>query len=295
MKKIYLAVLLGGTALTPALAYAQSVSSGPTVEEVIVTAQRRETKLETTPMSVNVVSGAQVEQAGVRELKDLKASVPGVTIHETPGGLTGVSIRGIGTSAGSQLFEQSVGLFVDGVYHPRARQFRDGLFDVDRIEVVKGSQGVLFGKNTSVGAISIMSRNPGAEFGGYLQGEYESEFGSSTIQGAVDVPVSDRFRFRIAALHDDQAGWMRNATENRDEGSETRDLIRGVFVLDVTPEFSAALKLQHSDYSATGNTFQYLSATNLTTLRTALGVGAGVNPLKPYTKYEPTFPKWPAA
>ena len=288
MRKLYLAALMGATALTPGLAVAQS-ASGVEVQEVVITAQRREMKVETAPMSVAVVDGAVVAEQGLREIKDLKASVPGLTLHETPGGLAGVSIRGIGTSAGSQLFEQSVGLFVDGVYHPRSRQFRDGLFDVERIEVVKGSQGVLFGKNTSVGAISVISAQPASTFSGYAQGEYESEYGSTNIQGAVNVPVTDTFRFRIAAMHDEQAGFVRNVYLQRDEGEETRDLIRGVFSWDVTPNFNATLKLQHGEYDAVGNTFQYISTTNPTALRTALRLGADVNPVEPYVKSESSF------
>jgi len=159
-----------------AMAKESSDQSG--LGDIVVTAQKRETKLEKTPMTINVLSGDQVETMGVIEIKSLSANVPGFTMHESPGNLSGVSLRGVGTSAGSQVFEQSVGLFVDGIYHPRARQYRDALFDVERIEVVKGSQGVLFGKNTSVGAVSVISRGPGNRTGGYLQGQVEANYGS---------------------------------------------------------------------------------------------------------------------
>lgn len=257
MQRNHLAVLMGGSAIVavmaPALAFAQSA----TVEEVTVTAQRRETKLETTAMTVNVVSGEQLAQQGVTEIKDLKSSVPGMALNESPGGLTGVGLRGVGTSGGSQLFEQSVGLFIDNVYHPRSRQFRDGLFDMERIEVVKGSQGVLFGKNTSIGAISIISRGPGSTYGGFLQGEYETEYGGYSVQGAVDVPFSDKIRMRLSAINDDPQGWVRNVTMNRDEPDERRGMIRAVTEFDISPQLTATLKLQTSLYKNVGNNFEF--------------------------------------
>jgi len=109
---------------------AATSDSGDTLGDIVVTAQKRETRLERTPMTINVVSGEQLADAGTLEIKSLAASVPGLAFDESPGGLSGVGLRGVGTSAGSQVFEQSVGLFVDGIYHPRARQFRDALFDV---------------------------------------------------------------------------------------------------------------------------------------------------------------------
>src|SRR5580698_5024470 len=181
------------------------IAGGPTVsypapaastETIVVTAQRRAARLDRTPVTVSVVSGKTLAQHGVRELKQLKATVPGLTMSESPGGLPQVTVRGVGTSAANQLFEQSVGLFLDGIYQPRAREYRDALFDLSQIEVIKGPQGVLYGKNTGAGAITVTSANPGAAFGGYLASSYETSFGSYSEEGAVDVPINDKLRFR---------------------------------------------------------------------------------------------------
>lgn len=251
--------------------------------EIVVTAQKRETKLEKTPMTINVVSGDQVATMGVIEIKTLSANVPGFTMHESPGNLSGVSLRGVGTSAGSQVFEQSVGLFVDGVYHPRARQYRDALFDVERVEVVKGSQGVLFGKNTSVGAVSVISRAPGNKTGGYLQGQVEANYGSYTLEGALDVVPSDTFKFRVSGQYDNQAGFVKNVTKNRNEASGDRYVVRATAVWDPTDTLSVKAKTQFSRLDITGNAFEFIANQNVTGLK-ALGVADGG--LEDYVKYE---------
>lgn len=253
------------------------------LDEIVVTAQKRETKLEKTPMTINVVSGDQVATMGVIEIKSLSANVPGFTMHESPGNLSGVSLRGVGTSAGSQVFEQSVGLFVDGVYHPRARQYRDALFDVERVEVVKGSQGVLFGKNTSVGAVSVISRGPGNRNGGYLQGQVEANYGSYTLEGGLDLVPSDTFKVRIAGQYDNQAGFVENITKGRKEASGDRYVMRGIAVWDPTETLSVKAKVQFSRLDMTGNAFEFVANQNVAGLQ-ALGVADGG--LKNYVKYE---------
>ena len=254
------AALLGSVATISLFASASRVyaDTGAKIETVIVTAEKRETTLATTPETVNVVSGKSLEEQHIITLGDLKNQIPSLTLNEAPGGLPGVSLRGIGSSAANQLVEQSVGLFVDGVYEPRAREFTDALFDIDHLEVVKGSQGVLFGKNTTIGAISILSARPGETFGGYASADYEAEFGSYGAQGAVDLPVSDDARIRLSALYDDSAGYVKNKFMNRDEPNGRRWVLRGVLDWDVAPGVNVFLKLQGSGEATVGNGFQYL-------------------------------------
>lgn len=264
-------------------AFAQEAKSSEGLGDIVVTAQKRETKLEKTPMTINVLSGEQVASMGVIEIKSLSAAVPGFTMHESPGNLSGVSLRGVGTSAGSQVFEQSVGLFVDGVYHPRARQYRDALFDVERVEVVKGSQGVLFGKNTSVGAVSVISRGPSNQTGGYLQGQVEANYGSYALEGGIDLVPSDTFKVRIAGQYDNQAGFVENVTRNRNEAAGDRYVVRGTAVWDASETVSVKAKVQFSKLDMIGNAFEFYANQNVAGLQ-ALGVVDGG--LKDYVKYE---------
>jgi len=270
--------------LVPAIAWAATTPDA--LETVIVTAQRRSTRLEKTPVTVSVLSGETIARRGVRELKQLKASVPGLTINESPGGLPQVSVRGVGTSAANQLFEQSVGLFLDGVYQPRAREYRDSLFDLNQIEVIKGAQGVLYGKNTSVGAITITSANPGQKFSGYIASDYETSFGSYSVNGAVDVPVSDKIHMRLAGLYADDGGYVYNVATHSDEGDTRRWIVRDTVVFDVTDDFYANLKFQASHSQVSGDSFQWVQVAQLSLLR-QYGV---VNGTTPDVQYESSGP-----
>lgn len=282
-----LLALASTTAILSAPALAQqagsnSESSGG-LDDIVVTAQSRESKLETTPMTINVVSGDQLRAEGIQEIKDLAASVPGMTMNESPGGLPTVSIRGIGATSSSQLFEQSVGLFVDGVYHPRQRQYRDSLFDVERIEVVKGSQGVLFGRNTSVGGVAVITRRPGEENGGYLQVDHELNYGSTNVEGGYDYRFAPNFALRVSGQYSDVNGWVENRAAKRDEVSGSRYVIRTVADWDITPQFNALFKLQWGRINTVGNGFEYITNLNTAGLK-AIGVldGGAEN----YVKYE---------
>ena len=276
------------TALVPALllgapAFAQDAGSDEGLDDIIVTAQKRETKLEKTPMTINVVTGDLVAAQGIGEIKGLAAKVPGLTLNESPGGLSGVAIRGVGTSAGSQVFEQSVGLFVDGIYHPRSRQYRDALFDVERVEVVKGSQGVLFGKNTSVGAVAVISKGAGSETGGYIQGSVVADYGDWAVEGALDVVASDRFKVRVVGLYEKEKGFVRNISQNRFEPRGDRYALRLVADWEPTDATKVRYKVQTSRLDQTGNTFEFVANQNVAGL-VALGVLDGGVPN--YTKYE---------
>ncbi len=281
--RLMLGVAVSAIALTSGgQAFAQDTGSQG-LTEIVVTAQKRETKLEKTPMTINVISGDEIASSGIVEIKSLAATVPGFTMNESPGGLSGVALRGVGTSAGSQVFEQSVGLFVDGIYHPRARQYRDALFDVERVEVVKGSQGVLFGKNTSVGAVSVISRGAGSKTGGYLQGTVEANYGSYGFEGGVDVVASDTFKARIAGMFDHQNGFVQNVTLNRKEANGDRYVVRGVFDFTPTEALSLRAKVQFSKLDQVGNNFEFIANQNVTALQ---GLGVVDGGLNDYVKYE---------
>ena len=278
MRISYVGGLLALAALAPLTAQAQSADS----DEIVVTAQSRQTNLETTPLPVNVVSGAQLQEQGVVELKDLTSTVPGLTFDESPGGFSGVSIRGIGSSASNQSLEQSVGLFVDGVYHPRARQYRDALFDVERLEIIKGSQGVLFGRNTTVGAISAVSRRPGDTVSGYASLGHEFEFDSFNFEGAVDVPLAEGLAVRFAGLYDNEGGWVENrAVGGRTQQTE-RSLLRATFNWDPTANFNVMLKIQGGSSDIRGNSFEVLDTPSPATYQSRGVVDGGAQQFVQY-------------
>lgn len=287
MRCQYWASFMASSVLFAPTAYGQEQGAAHhQLEEIIVTAQKRETRLEKTPMTINVIGGEQLQAAGVKEIKDIQASVPGLIMNESPGGLPGVSVRGIGTSPANQLFEQSVGLFVDGVYHPRNRQYRDALFDVERVEVIKGSQGVLFGKNTSVGAISVISRRPGAETGGYAQIDHELNYNSTSIEGGLDLRANEDFAVRLSGNWNDVGGYVRNVTKDRWEQSGKNYVVRAVADWNITPQFSALAKLQWGRSNMVGNPYEYVRVGAAPAPDILIDTGILDGGLKNYVKYE---------
>jgi iron complex outermembrane recepter protein len=285
------AALMASTCALAAPAYADDAATNggqaasPDFADIIVTAQKRETKLEKTPMTINVVTSSDLRERGIASIEDLNSTVPGLTMNDSPGGLPGISVRGIGTSTSNQLFEQSVGLFVDGVYHPRQRQYKDALFDDEQIEVVKGTQGVLFGKNTSVGAISLASRLPGHESGGYIEAQNELNYGSTTIDGAYDLRTSSAFAVRIASEYDDNKGYVDDRYTNQRVPYGSRYVVRALADWDVTPDLNAVFKLQWGRSTSNGNPFEVLGST-VTPSSAATLAYLGVPSLANYTKYE---------
>lgn len=238
---------------------------------VKVTTTKRETSLEDTAVSVSVVQGDDIVDRGLVEVTELFTVVPGVTFNQSPGDLPAISVRGIGTLSGNQTFEQSVGLFLDGVYKPRARQYRDALFDVERVEAIKGAQGVLFGKNTSVGAISVVTRKPGDVLQGEATASYETEFGSHSFGLTGDIPLSDDLAIRLGGRFFNTGGYVENTLAGRDEPETDRWTVRGTAVYNPVGPWTATLMAQYSDQETTGTPFQFLEA---------FPVAAGAPPLR---------------
>ncbi|WP_374469999.1 TonB-dependent receptor [Phenylobacterium sp.] len=169
------------------------------VETVIVTAQKREQNLQDVPIVVNVVSGQQLQDAGVRDVKDLQVLTPGLSVTSSTGGAqTSIRIRGVGTIGDNPGLESSVGTVIDGVYRARSGVAFNDLGELERIEVLKGPQGTVFGKNTSAGVINVITRAPEFDFGA----EAELTYGNHDARGAsvsVTGPIGETLAGRIFA------------------------------------------------------------------------------------------------
>ena len=137
------------------------------LEEIIVTATKRTESLQDVPISVNAVSGMKMEQVGITNLEKLTAYVPNFSMNQT-GISSAITVRGI-SSGINQSFEQSVGMYNDGIYFGKAQLTRLPLFDMERVEVLRGPQPILFGKNSIAGAVSLITAKPEDEFGGSAQ------------------------------------------------------------------------------------------------------------------------------
>ena len=163
--------LAGGTAHAQDAAAPEAQDGG--VADIIVTAQKREQNLQDVPLAISVVSGAQLERANVNSAEQLFQRVPTLTFRKgNTNKDSALSIRGVGTISFSSGVEPSVSTVIDGVVYARTGQQTSDFLDVERIEVLRGPQGSLFGKNASAGVINIVTREPGDTLGGYIDAAY---------------------------------------------------------------------------------------------------------------------------
>ncbi|WGM37566.1 TonB-dependent receptor [Caulobacter sp. NIBR1757] len=160
-----------------------------TVDTIVVTVNKREQNLQDVPATVTALSGELMQDAGVKDIKDLQILTPGLTVTSTSNEtVTTARIRGVGTVGDNPGLESSVGIVIDGVYRPRNGVSFGDLGELQRIEVLKGPQGTLFGKNTSAGVINILTAEPEFEFGGNAEltfGEYGTRGGSVSVTGPI--------------------------------------------------------------------------------------------------------------
>lgn len=223
LKKRHLGNSIRGILSTSVLGIAlSSPSHSAMLEEVVVTAQKREQSLQDVPISVSAMSGDTIQNKGFTKLEDVSASIP--TLHVGEAQITSqVFIRGIGSGVNAG-FEQSVGTYVDGIYFGRGRQSRGTLFDVQRVEVLKGPQGTLFGKNTIAGALNITTANPTEEVEGFISGLYEFEHDETILEGVISGPLTDTLAARLSLRWSEMdEGWMDNDWKNKGEpASETK-------------------------------------------------------------------------
>ena len=193
---------------TPALAQDTDDTTPTTLGAVTVTAQKREEALQSVPITMNVLSEQALLDAGVRDIKDLQVMVPGLSVTSTSAeNQTTARIRGVGTVGDNPGLESSVGVVIDGIYRPRNGVGFGDLGELERIEVLKGPQGTLFGKNTSAGLISIVTRKP--EFEQALSGELSAgNFGALGAAGSYNDVIGEDAAFRIFAVKRKRDGFL---------------------------------------------------------------------------------------
>ncbi|HWT14370.1 MAG TPA: TonB-dependent receptor [Patescibacteria group bacterium] len=193
--------------------------------EVVVTARKKSEVLQDVPMSVAAFETDELVELGVHNLKDLSTQVPGLQQNDLAIS-SRLTLRGV-NSGDNNAFEQSVGTYVDGIYRGRMNQQHIGLFDVERVEVLKGPQVTLYGNSSLGGAISVITQRPGFAFGGDVRMSYGAEYAEPQIEAAIDLPVSDQFALRVAGTWRDQGhGIAANDASGDSEPRSGHDAIR---------------------------------------------------------------------
>lgn len=218
-----------------------SAQSSLQLEEVVVTATKRATGLQDTPIALSVMSGDKIADQGIGSLEDMAIFLPNVHIAEGGAG-DQLFIRGIGSGI-NYSFEQSVGTFIDGVYFGRGQAARSSFLDIERVEVLKGPQSTLFGKNTIAGAINITTAKPSDEFEGRVELTAEPEFGGWGTTVMLSGPLSDTFGARVVVKREETDGYMNNTFKNRDERQAENTV--GRIVLDWQPTENLGLTLKY--------------------------------------------------
>jgi len=223
------------------------------LEEIIVTATKREVSLQDTPVSVSVISGDKIEKASIHSFTSLATYIPNFSVTENAIS-TIASMRGVGIGA-NQSFENSVGLFVDGVHLAKGRQYRTGLFDIERVEVLRGPQGTLFGKNTLAGAVNVISAKAsvGDVFGGRIAIAGE-ENGGELIEGHIQGTVAKNFAMRLAFKDRKDDGYIDNNYNGSSGPTTDETMIRIGGSWEPNEDLTIDFKHTDGDHVRTGST-----------------------------------------
>ena len=244
-------------------ASASVLSQNLILEEIIVTATKRVVGLQEVPIAISVMSGAEISEKGLTKMEDLAMYMPNVHVAEASAG-TQMFIRGIGSGV-NYGFEQSVGTFVDGVYFGRGRSARGKFLDIERVEVLKGPQSTLFGKNTVAGALNITTAQPTEEFEGYVSAGYTTELEAMTITSMVSGPLSDTVRGRLAVRAYDDKGYVENLAANGVDGPQNESVyVRGTLAIDLNEDWTATIKAENGYVDIIGRQ-ELISETNAAT------------------------------
>lgn len=231
-------------------AYAQQL------EEIVVTATRREESLQDIPISVTAVTGEAILQGGFSDMEDLSTFIPNLYMRD---GFTGQSIRirGIGTSTGNEAFEQAVAQFHDGVYYARDNLSQNAFFDLERVEVVRGPQPTFAGQSATAGALNYISRRPGDSFEGQILAQYGSDEEAS-FEFGLGGPVSENFALRLAgrSYQLDDTGYT-DVTTGKPLGIKDNDAVRLTGLWTPSDNFELTFKYEYNEVWQVGTPREY--------------------------------------
>jgi len=285
--------VVGALALMTVPAFGQQATEqqqdSRTIDTIIVTAQKREQSLQDVPIVVTAVSAQLLQDTGVKDIKDLTILTPGLLVTSTSNeSVTTARIRGIGTVGDNAGLESSVGVVIDGVYRPRNGVGFGDLGELERIEVLKGPQGTLFGKNTSAGVINVVTKRPSFDFGANVEltaGNYGAMEGAASITG----PFSDKVAGRLYVASRERDGFLdvvrgpgpRTEDEDTDRKFTTA---RGQLLFQPSEALDIRLTADYTDRD------EYCCAAPQVTLTPVTGVLQVLNGLVPGSFRNPADP-----
>ena len=242
------AVLSLGLASSPL--NAADVAMPRMIEEVLVSAQKVKQSSQDVPISLTAVSGEFMKSVGAVKLQDLAPYIPNVRFSsDTDPALTQINIRGFGSNPLNAAFESSVGFVQDEVFYNRPSYFSEAMFDIARVEVLRGPQGTLFGKNTVAGVFNVSTVDPGRELDGKLSYQ-RFDTDEQQLEAAATVPMGERLSMRLALMERDRDGELYNQFLNRQDDEHRQSAQRIKLFFDPSDRLHLALTAFRSDTEA---------------------------------------------
>jgi iron complex outermembrane receptor protein len=256
--------MIGLTSLViiPETIYAQqavrSDESGG-LEEIVVTAERRQSTVQTTPLAITAMSGDTLRDQHIVDLADLAAKVPNLSFSQNAGGGARIFIRGIGLDSVAPGSDPRVAVYADGVYNARPIIPIVSLYDIERVEVVSGPQGTLYGRNATAGAINILTRDPGNNWNGYAT-VTGGDYSLVQTEGAIGGPLSSGVSARIAFQTADRNGFGKNILTGSDVDDLKTRSVRGTMKFDVGSNFDVVAKADYFNEHDHSGGYHYVGA-----------------------------------
>lgn len=253
------AMLLSGAALLTIPALAQDaaapsvndqIASDQGLTEILVTAQRRAERLQDVPIAITAANSEALAEARIENIANISNISPSVQFRASniSSSSANVVIRGLGTTGNSRTFEGAVGIFIDGVYRTRAASALQNFLDIDSLQVLRGPQGTLFGKNTSAGAVLLNSTSPDIS---QFRANYELGYGNYNaldVKGGVNIPLGDVAALRLSGLYTEDDGFLRDPNNGRRYNSLKAQAYKAQLLIEPSDDFSMRVI---GDYSKT--------------------------------------------
>ena len=234
---------------TPQSSAAVAPGDNGQIQEIIVSARRRNESIQTTPVAVTAISPAQLENKASLNITELQGAAPSVliTTQSTGAAAANISIRGIAFADVDKSFDPAVGVNVDGVYIGTSTGQLLDFFDIASIEILRGPQGTLFGRNTIAGVINIRRTRPTGEWGGKFEASW-GDYNQIALRGVLNVPiVKDVFAAKLFEFHQQTSGFYRDAFTGHHLGRSNQENFGGAFLLTPSSKFDALLTLEQQD------------------------------------------------
>lgn len=239
-KRLRLAVVIAG-------AMSAGIAQTAEIDEIVVTANKREQSLQDVPVSVSVTSGETIQRAAIVDILDLQTSVPTLRVNQLQSSAqTNFTIRGYGNGANNPGIEPAVSVYIDGVARTRTASALADLPTVERIEVLSGPQSTLFGKNASAGVISVSTLLPEDSFGGMIEAT-GGNYGARIVKGTVTGPISDTVSYRLSASDNSSDGYGTNITTGNGVNTRDRSAVRGQLLFEPSDDLTVRLIADYNE------------------------------------------------